>query len=36
MCQVRLKKKAYVKAVMEGVSAHLEEATPKNAEESEK
>jgi hypothetical protein len=36
MCRVRLKRKAYVKAVVEGVSTHSEEASPKNAEESEK
>jgi hypothetical protein len=36
MWEARLKRKAYVKAVVEGVSAHSEEASPKNAEESEK
>jgi hypothetical protein len=35
MCRVRLKKKSYVKATMEGSSICLEEASPKNAEESE-
>jgi hypothetical protein len=35
MCRVRLKKKSYVKATVEGSSTRLEEASPKNTEELE-